>query len=150
MASTLVRSALYSIIEDDTYIMSNKMKNVKAQAKSILEEIVKDKNEDTFNDFAILLHGRLEQLVFSQMPLISAHARQSLWEGYYKVRVVELTELWGKLSTDLDIVNWDVMLVQMANDKLIEELIKFHTTTVDHEQQKKTKAELPILEQNII
>ena len=68
------------------------------------------------------------------MPLISAHGRQSLWEGYYKVRVVELTELWGTLLTDLDIVNWDVMLVQMA-----KELIKFHTTTVDHECQKRTK-----------
>lgn len=148
MASTLVRTALHSLSQDKKYVESTKLKSIKAQSSKILDLIIDDEKTDVFDEFASNLYDTLKNVVISSMPLTSSKVRQAMWMKYHKIRSTKLVGLWKKFTTDMEINDISVMLTQIINDQLFQELIKHHTTIVEHD--KPSKPELSTLEETIL
>ena len=149
MASSLVRSAVMSVVTDKKYFESKRMKEIRELADSISSQIMMDEKMEIFDEFAKSLYGILEEVVISCKPLVSSRDRQLLWGKYHKIRNSSLLELWMNLFKSLDVEDIDVMLIQIINDTIFNELVTFHTTVTVH-SMKPCKKHLSPLEENII
>ena len=78
MASSLVRSAVTSVVTDKKYFESKRMKEIRELAYSLSSQIMMDEKMEIFDEFAKSLFGILEEVI-SCKPLVSSHDRQLLW-----------------------------------------------------------------------
>ena len=71
MASSLVRSAVTSVVTDEKYFESKRMKEIRQLADSISSQIMMDEKMEIFDEFAKSLYGILEEVVISWYLLVT-------------------------------------------------------------------------------
>ena len=139
MSSSLVRNALYSVLHDDMYVESRRMKVIKAEIDKILSEAVV--MDEKFVCLPLSCIGYKKTLIISCMPINSAAVRVGMWEKYHKLRSSTLVDVWDKFYEDMymEMADRDILVSQMTNDKLFNDLLKFHcpTDTITERAEKK-------------
>ena len=88
MASSLVRSAVMSVVTDKKYFESKRMKEIRELADSISSQIMMDEKMEIFDEFAKSLCGFLEEVVISCKPLVSSRDRRCCGENITKLEIV--------------------------------------------------------------
>lgn len=110
--ASLLKSALLSLIEENSYLSTNRTIIIKEQCQLIIKQV--DLHEEKCHLFDRNLYKTLEKAILPSLPLASASDRQLLWR---EIRSKELPKMWMELTDNLQLeTDIDAILKQMVND----------------------------------
>ncbi len=120
-----MRSAICSILTESKFSDESECwKAAKEQVTDLLQEIVDDKRQSDFDDFATKLMNSLSKHFTSDSTGNSRSrsvVKEKAWIAFHKLRISELPQLWSKFKPNLS-----PLVCQHVNYQLYAELVKSH------------------------